>query len=410
MGLTAVHPIIWHPDGQRVLRCGQGWPAVKVREGQTIVEAVALAWALPVWTLHDGGLPVGQTGQPRLQALKDSALDGLSWEEIDVPPLFRARPWQLPGWPARVQDSVSSVLKTHSLSLCGQPQVLSANDLDFVLRVETTAGSAFFKVSDSPREAAVNEFLFKTLPELLPPVLWADPASSSLLTFFGGELLDGVNDLDDWTGAVKRLAHFQQKADAHALAALGCPAFPLLEMAERVDVLLADLDTLRAWGVEESCLKTLCAARPVIRTAFADLDALKLPDLPAHGDAHPRNALSGQRGSVWFDWSEAASAAHPFMDMGWFLAFTFHPIRAELPIRTASPNLAQQLTGAYLSALGCPDAAPLLSRSIPLALLHRAVVYDARFRDWEGTLPGWRPNFVPYYLRLAARELSRLFH
>lgn len=34
-----------------------------------------------------------------------------------------------------------------------------------------------------------------------------------------------------------------------------------------------------------------------------------------------------------------------------------------------------------------------------LALTHRAVTFDLRFRVWEGTVPGWRPQFVPYYLR-----------
>ncbi len=217
-----------------------------------------------------------------------------------------------------------------------------------------------------------------------------------------------MNDLHAWTGALQRLAQFQHQADADALAALGCLRFPLLEMAERVDSLLAEADTLRAWGLEEDHWTILTEARPIIRAAFRELATLNLPDLPAHGDAHPRNALNGERGPVWFDWAETASAAHPFMDAGWFLAFTFHPARAELPIRTANPDLENQLTAAYLSALGCTDAAPLLSRVVPLALLHRAVVYDARFHSWEGTIPGWRPNFVPYYLRLAARELARL--
>ncbi|CAM3632179.1 phosphotransferase [Deinococcus frigens] len=407
-GQHRIHPVIWHPDGRRVLRRGEGWPAVRLQEDQQIAEAVEAAWGLVVWTLHDGGLLTGRSGQPRLQALQESTPDGLKWEEVGVPPLAHARPWQLPGWPARARAWTEHLLASHSLSLRGEPRVLSANDLGFVLRVETTLGSAFFKVSDSSHEAAVTGFLCHTLPEVLPPVLRADPATNSLLTRSGGELLDGVTDLDAWIEAVQRLAQFQQQADAHALAELSCPSFPLSEMADHVDAFLADLNTLRGWGVEEDCLEMLSAARPAVRVAFRELAALDLPNLPAHGDAHPRNALSGSRGSVWFDWSEAASSAHPFMDAGWFLAFTFHPARAEQPISGAHPDLEQRLTWAYLSALGCPDAAPLLSRAVPLALLHRAVIYDARFGNWEGTVPDWRPNFVPYSLRLAARELARL--
>lgn len=405
---VAVHPIIWHTDGKRVLRCGEGWPTIEMSSEHDIVTMICKSWNCSTWLLHDGGLALDRKEQPRLQLLSGTVPDGMRWEEVEVTPLPNARPWQLPGWRECAVKRLDGALETRKLSRRTELSVMDVRDPACVMWVGTEFGPVYFKVSDSPREAAVTESLSKTLPDLLPPVLWVDLSSNSLLTLSGGKLLDVVSELDAWTEAARRLAHFQQKADAHALAALGCPAFPLLEMAERVDSFLADPDNLRAWGLEESCLETLCAARLAIRTAFADLAALNLPNLPAHGDAHPRNALNGPRGSVWFDWAETASAAHPFMDMGWFLAFTFDPVRAELSIRTAYPDLEKRLIEAYLSALGCVDAAPLLSRAVPLALLHRAVVYDARFRDWEGTLPGWRPNFVPYYLRLAARELARL--
>jgi hypothetical protein len=179
-------------------------------------------------------------------------------------------------------------------------------------------------------------------------------------------------------------------------------------MAQHVDTFLSDTPTLTAWGLKPEKIATLQAARPAIRVSFEALAAHGLPDLPAHGDAHPRNALAGTGESLWFDWSEAASAAHPFMDAGWFLAFALHPARSGLPVRAAHPDLESRLSAAYLQALGCPDASALLAQSIPLALLHRAVVDDARFRDWHGTVPGWRPQYVPYYLGLAAREVDRL--
>lgn len=60
------------------------------------------------------------------------------------------------------------------------------------------------------------------------------------------------------------------------------------------------------------------------------------------------------------------------------------------------------------AALGCPDAEQVLHKAIPLALLHRAAVYDQQFRNWQGSIADWRPNYTPYYLRLAAGELGRL--
>ena len=156
---------------------------------------------------------------------------------------------------------------------------------------------------------------------------------------------------------------------AAALAAIGCPNVPLPELSEQVDALLGDT-----------------------------------PALKGYGDAHPHNALCGGRGAVWFDWSEAKAAAHPFMDFGWFLFFGLP--KKTLPIYEAGPDLETRLTAAYADALGCPVAA--LASALPLALLGRAALYGAQFRDWEGTVAGWRPQYVPHYLGQAVGELGRL--
>ncbi|WP_158263783.1 phosphotransferase [Deinococcus arcticus] len=271
-----------------------------------------------------------------------------------------------------------------------------ATDLTATHTLHTSQGPAWLKVSDTGQEARLTRHLAAQHPTLVPPLLGADPQRGALLTGDGGTLLDGVGDLGAWTGALERLARFQCATDAAALAAHGAPALPLAQMTERVDALLGDLAALRGWGLSAQEVTTLQAARAQIRAAFLDLHQHGLPDLPAHGDAHPRNVLhSAARGPVWFDWSEAASAAHPFMDAGWFLAFALHPSRAGLPVWQAH-DAADRMAGTYLHALGAPDAAPLLHRALPLALLHRAAVYDVAFRNWQGTVPGVRPNYVPY--------------
>ena len=323
-----------------------------------------------------------------------------------MPPISNAREWQRPDWPERAARALDAALAEVGRTRMGDPSPVHSWDLVAVIRAETDAGTVYFKASETGREASVTALLSRTLPELLPPLLWADPEVGLMLSGSGGNLLDGVDELEAWEEAARKLARFQRQADASALAAFSCPAYPLDEMAERVDAFLADTPPLRAWGVGEEDLATLTAARPTIRAAFRNLAALGLPDLPAHGDAHPRNALHGARGSMWFDWSEAASGAHPFMDAGWFLWWTLS--KGKLRVRQAHPDLETRLARAYLTGLECPDAAPLLLGSLPLALLHRATVYDANFRRWEGTLPGWRPNYVPYFLGCAAGELTRL--
>lgn len=405
---NAVRVALWHPDHPCVLLQDGKLPALDAPADADLPSRLRAAWGIEGWTLHDGGRALGQEGVVQMQTLSSQTPDGLTWGTAEISPPAGARTWQRPGWPQRAQRVLDTALAGAGLARTGKLTPVHQHDLVAVVQAETEAGAVYLKASDAPREAAVTALLSRTLPELLPPLLWTDPQAGMSVSASGGELLDSVARMDAWEAAVQRLAHFQQGADACALAALGCPAWPLAEMTRRVDDLLADQTILRGWGLQTERIGTLSEARPAIRAAFRDLAALGLPDLPAHGDAHPRNALYGPRGSVWFDWSEVASAAHPFMDAGWLLAFALHPARANLAVRAAHPDLETRLSAAYLTALGCPEAAEQLRRSLPLALLHRAVIYDGHFRHWEGTVPGWQPLYVPYYLRLAVRELTRL--
>ncbi|WP_221088147.1 hypothetical protein [Deinococcus aquaedulcis] len=401
--------LLWHRDGQRVWRTPAGGGlTLALAPGQSLDAALSAALG-PVWLLHDGGHLFGQSGLIQVQALEERhPTGGGGWSRDLPPPLPGTRPWQQPGWPDRATRLADHLLRGAGRERQGPLRLHFASDLTATHALETDQGPAWLKVSGTGQEARLTTHLAARHPGLLPPLLGADPGQGALLSADGGPLLDGVADLGAWTGALARLGTFQRVADPAALAALGAPALPLAQTVARVDALLGDAAVLRGWGVDPAVAETLAAARPRIRAAYADLQTHGLPDQPAHGDAHPRNALhSVAHGAVWFDWSEAASAAHPFMDAGWFLAFALHPGRAGLPVWQAS-GAADRLAAAYLHALGAPEATPLLWRALPLALLHRAAVYDETFRCWQGTVPGVRPNYVPYYLRLAAQSLGRL--
>lgn len=394
--------LLWHPDGQRVALKNGAWPELAFDSHKALAPQLEAAWNIKAWLLHDGGLSCGRAHCPRFEALAESLPAGLTWQNHAAPELLRARPWQRAGWPAQAQGLLQEA------GLSGTLQQVFSTDLNTVLQVNTALGSAYLKVSDSPAEMRFTAHLGRHFPDLLPSVLGVSESAGWQILADGGELLDARGDLTAWLEALERLAKFQTSADAQVLAEMGYPVYPLAEMQEQVLSFLADSATLRSWGAEPAHIATLQAARPALQRVFGEVAALGLPDLPAHGDAHPRNVLHGERGSLWFDWSETAAQAHPFMDVGWFLAFTFHPRRENLPIRQAHPALEEILTRHYLKVLGCPEAEALLRSAIPLALLHRAAVYDQLFRHWEGTIPGWRPNYTPYYLRLAAGELPRL--
>ncbi|GGJ87316.1 phosphotransferase [Deinococcus aquiradiocola] len=175
------------------------------------------------------------------------------------------------------------------------------------------------------------------------------------------------------------------------------PHHPFSTLLEGGEALLRDETVLRGWGLNDGQRRDLIAAVPNLRRLWKLVDALKLPDGPVHGDIHPKNALwDGQRIRL-FDWSEA-SVAHPLTDIGWFVG---QLARQKWPLVESDPDLARKLATTYLQALGLPGAHAEMAAAVPLALLQRAVVYDATFREWAPP----RPQYVPYFLRRMLAEL-----
>lgn len=399
-----VHVILWHPDGQRVAVQNGKWPTILLRQGENAAQAVQDAWKLESWMLDDAGTSFGLEGMPRLRALTDDLPPGLEWQRKEVPPLPFPRPWQRPDWPEAMQERLA-----HAGWGRAELKLVHSNDLACIVEVRRDGKTAFFKCSNSGHEMRNTLYAAEHFPHLTPPLLAVNEQENWQLIASGGSLLDSVGEFPAWQQAIERLAEFQRRADATALAQLGTSAFPLAEMSKQVAVFLSDTTLLKSWGLSDEKIAALQTARPAIASAFEAVRALNLPDLPAHGDAHPRNALHGERGSVWFDWSEVSHAAHPLMDFGWFLGFVLHPAREQLALRQAEPQLEGKLIRAVVDALNLPaSAASLVSAALPLAYLHRAVVYDRNFRHWQGNIPGWRPNYVPFYLNQALQELPRL--
>ena len=131
------------------------------------------------------------------------------------------------------------------------------------------------------------------------------------------------------------------------------------------------------------------------------MSALGLPESACHGDFHPNNALVQDDQVRLFDWSEAC-AAHRFTDIGWFLAFIMHPIRSGLKLHQEHPDLGKTLWELYLLESGLRTDLSWQDAAL-LALFHRAMVYNAMYRHWIGTLPGFVPQVTPYCLIMARR-------
>ncbi len=362
-------------------------------------------WGEQAFVLHDGGLSAGRAEVTIL--LEASGGDERHYRTGDVvaPQLPRARPWQQAGWYARTLRWLREQLASNGEELKGELAQVSTYDLGCVVHAPTSKGGVYLKATETPYEALVTQQLARWRPGSLPKVLAVDEERALLLTRAAGIHLAESDDMMAWEKAVTELALLHRGEAPDALEDLGAPTYEFAHLPPQISELLLDGRALENWGLREDAIEGLAGLVPKLEFAHSRIADLGLPLCLTHGDAHPMNALVGSRGVFLFDWHEAGTA-HPFTDAGWFFAWLSHPSRASLPVRNAHPDAVARLWLRYLEALGARGAAGLLDDAIRVALAHRAVVFDARLRIWEGTVPGWRPGYVPYYLRWLHRYWS----
>ncbi|WP_189088367.1 phosphotransferase [Deinococcus ruber] len=357
---------------------------ISQESAQALTQAVEQRWGQAVWLLHDGGLELGRRGTAarfEVQGKGGAVLPGVPND----------RPWQRPGWRAQIGAWLETELNESPQRLT----VIHASDIGCVLSMETGQGRRYFKAGEDGREVRAALEAARLFPTLTPEILAADEQRGWLLTRDAGVCLLTSVRLDDWRGGVARLTQVQQGASF-----AGVPIHRFAELPARAEALLLDTAALTHWGLNTEQLRFVQALLSPFWAAYEHVAALGLPDTPAHGDFHPNNVLIDAEGVVrLFDWSEGCTQ-HPLLDLGWLLAFVQHPARAEHPVRMALPELAQTLWRDWLSAWKLTTALRWQDAAL-VALIHRAVVYDARYRSWTGSVPGFRPQFTPYYLNMA---------
>lgn len=388
--MSTLHYVVTR-DGRHALAL----PGMPLEPGRTqprhLREQLLASTGIDAWLLHDDGLQLDlKRSHYRVQVETRDELPAAATLSFQAVP--QARAWQRPGW---FEDTRAWLEYTLAERIVRAEQH-SSYDLASVLRVTTATRTLYLKVSETSLKARVSAHLARTHPRLVPEVVDIDARRNLLVTQDGGARLSESSDLELWTEALRKLARFHRSSPA-SFRALGCPSHDFTLLAARAESFLSDAETLRGWGLSDSHIEVLHRLSPEVRVAHGRVNALGLALGPNHGDAHPMNVLV-KHGAVWFDWSEAG-LAHPFLDVGWCLAWLSHPARADLPIRRAHPDAASHLWGSYLEEFGVLSALPLLTDALRLALIHRALLYHARFYSWRGTVRGWRPEYVPYYLR-----------
>jgi aminoglycoside phosphotransferase (APT) family kinase protein len=302
-----------------------------------------------------------------------------------------ARPWQQEGWAKSVTTWLSTILP-------GEVRLEAAkvNDLACVLKLKTREGTVYFKTSHKGQEASVTARLAKIFPTFVPNVIAYHAEHNWLLTRDSGEWLSLSGHLDQWQTSLSVLATFH-KTHSSVFEDLRLPVHSFADLANRGEAFLRDTAVLQTWDLLPEQLENLEQLIPSLHSACEHVRTLDLAESFTHGDAYPNNALVKEESLCWFDWSEAGFA-HPFLDMGWFLAWTVLPRRD--PPFLVTYDTTWQCWEHYLKARGTEGASVTPLEVMRLALLHRALAYHEKFYDWQGVISTTRPQYVSYFLKL----------
>jgi aminoglycoside phosphotransferase (APT) family kinase protein len=355
--------------------------------------------------LHDGGLAFRPD---RADVLLEALSVPKGWAPSAAPELPHARPWQRPGWYTHTSAWLDLALGAAGERRVGSLEQRSTYDRACVLHADTDAGGVFVKAGENATEARVAALVWRVLPHATVALVAAEETAGVLVTRRQQTSLHREVSLDPWLEAVRRLAEVHRSTALHRhLTDLGLPdvheTFEVLP--ERLAQRLADAAFVEAWAMEPGRRRELSARWDILCAAHDRIAALALPEQVVHGDAHPMNVLVGDRGAVWFDWSETGRG-HPLTDIGWFLGWLGHPARTNLGVVQTQSEVVRTLWDAYVEALGLPLGGVTLQDAVMVAFAHRVVAYDRRFRGWEGAVVGKRPQYVPYALKQLQRVLA----
>jgi hypothetical protein len=193
----------------------------------------------------------------------------------------------------------------------GAPDQPHVQPWSTVIRVPTRDGDVWFKANapGSLYEAGLVELLARRRPELVPPLLAADPERGWMLMADAGtrlrELLRTEADLAWWGEVLPRYAELQREvaADAGELLALGVPDARLSGLPERYERLARELGDERVLAAAERVAE-LCER----------LAAWGLPETIQHDDLHDAQVYVRDGVARILDWGDAV-VSHPFFTL-----------------------------------------------------------------------------------------------
>lgn len=257
-------------------------------------------------------------------------------------------PWQQSDWLETAEIWIHDRLARENLRAIAPIEIVKNWALAIILRVKTTGGTVYFKASNPlfAQESEYTRIVSKLYPHNSPQIIGTYLEKNWLLMRkIDGELLENIDDVAKWQAALSHWARCQINAvdDRTNLISWGWLDLGLEEITKQMRQLFSP--TLRiTWprkeNFAESKLFQLLPLMPKLNTICQQLSRLGIPNTLVHGDLSPRNIYMGDRGFVYFDWSDTC-ISHPFFDLIRFL----YEIEQDLP---HVPDARSPIRDAYL--------------------------------------------------------------
>jgi hypothetical protein len=299
-------------------------------------------------------------------------------------------------------------LAERGVAVTGAPELVHDMPWAQVTRLPTTRGAVFCKWMFEPlrHEVPVTVALASWVPDLVTPVIDADPAHSWLLMDDAGERLRAIierdRDIARWRGILARYADLQLTVAPRAseLVALGAPDRRASALPAAFEAAIRGDDLLTIAGSQSSTeaqLRALRALVPSVRE-WCDQLAGTIPETIQHDDLHDGQIFLRDGVVRILDWGDA-NVSHPFFS----LVVLERSIAHAFGYTPGAPELAR-LRDEYLEPFTAVATRARIDACLPLASrlgrLCRALTWIQVVTGLAGAdrereaVPGWLQLFL----------------
>jgi hypothetical protein len=220
--------------------------------------------------------------------------------------------WEDPAWVATAHGWIADRLGELGLTRTAEIEQPHVRDWATAMRVPTDAGDLWFKANAEVLafEAGLVALLAERRPDVVPPLLAADPASGWMLMSDAGTRLRTVEPeepwLDAWRHVLPQYAELQIALtdDVETMLALGVPDLRLATLPERYEQLLDEVDAERRFR----------DAVPHVVDLRDRVAAYGIGETLQHDDLHDGQIFVRDGRPRVLDWGDAC-VSHPFFTL-----------------------------------------------------------------------------------------------